>query len=194
MKTKLELLIDKEMGVDKKILKHEIILSVSIILSVLLAIFSGYLIGLNKSVDGNLIGVVKDGNVIYMSSQENYYKFQFENNSRGIILKFANPCVRVHTGKGVSMKPYWDNNTISIIDTCFPNERLEVGDIISFWKDDYEKAIHHRIIDIDYEKKWVQTQGDNPKTNTRPDDFTSFDKIRGKEIGVLNILEDKKNE
>ncbi len=29
-------------------------------------------------------------------------------------------------------------------------------------------------------------------TNPNPDDFVSFDRIIGKEIGVLNIIEDKK--
>jgi len=137
--------------------------------------------------------IIQKGNVTYREFLENYYNVEYSNEGKGLSLEINNPCIEVWESSGLSMKPYWDNNTLGIFDTCYPKENLQVGDIIVY-NGELDSTIrpHHRIIDIDYKKEWVRTQGDNPKTNPKPDDFVSFDRIVGKEIGVLNVLEDKK--
>ena len=137
--------------------------------------------------------VVVEGNTTYNVHLENYYDVEYKNTGDGLTLKITNPCIVVRRSRGLSMKPYWENNTLGIFDTCFPKEELEIGDVIAY-RGEWNVALnpHHRIIDIDYNKRWVQTQGDNPITNTEPDDFVGFDRIIGKEIGVLNVLDDKK--
>jgi len=147
-----------------------------------------------KTPYNNIISkVVVEGNTTYNVHLENYYDVEYRNIGDGLTLKINNPCIVVLEGRGVSMKPYWENNTLAILDTCFPKEELEIGDVITY-RGEWNVALnpHHRIVDIDYNKKWVQTQGDNPITNSVPDDFVGFDRIIGKEIGVLNVLDDKK--
>lgn len=137
--------------------------------------------------------IVTEGNITYEVTLHNYYDVEYSNTGDGLVLKIKNPCIYVLESSGLSMKPYWDDETLGIFDTCFPNENLKIGDVIVYMGElDSTFNPHHRIIDIDYEKEWVRTQGDNPETNSEPDDFVSFDRIMGKEIGVLNVLEDRK--
>ena len=109
--------------------------------------------------------IIIEGNITYENTLENYYNVEYENEGKGLKLKINNPCIIIQESKGLSMKPYWDNLTLNIFDTCFPKEDLEIGDVIAFWEDGYGSRIQHRIIDIDYEKEWVRTQGDNNNTN-----------------------------
>ncbi len=140
--------------------------------------------------------IVQEGNITYKKYIENYYDVEYGRTREGVEFKINNPCIEITTASGTSMKPFLDNNNIIIYDSCFPVEDLEIGDIIMY-KAEWEKWTagiypHHRIVDIDYEKRWVQTQGDNPETNPIPDDFVSFDRIIGKTIGFLNVLDDKR--
>jgi len=170
-----------------------------IIVITMLLIFSislNFYLGLTEDKRDNLIiesNVIKKGNITYKEVLENYYHVEYSNSEEGLSLEIKNPCISVWESSGLSMKPYWDNNTLGIFDTCYPKENLKVGDIIVY-KGELDSTInpHHRIIDIDYDKRWVKTQGDNPETNSEPDDFVGFDRIIGKEIGVLNVLKDKK--
>ena len=137
--------------------------------------------------------IITEGNITYKVFLDNYYDVEYESTMDGLELRINNPCIVVRKSIGLSMKPYWEDNTLSIFDDCFPREDLQIGDIITYFGElDSTVNPHHRIIDIDYEKEWVRTQGDNPETNPRPDDFVGFDRIIGKEIAVLNVLEDKK--
>ena len=137
--------------------------------------------------------IVNEGNQTYKKYYDNYYEVEYETNGDGLILKINNPCVEIRKTTGVSMKPYWNNESFAIFDTCYPKKDLKIGDVIYYDGElDSTKNPHHRIVDIDYKKRWVRTQGDNPETNPTPDDFVSFDRILGKDIGVLNVLEAKK--
>lgn len=137
--------------------------------------------------------IVQEGNITYRKYIENYYDVEYGRTNEGVQFKINNPCIEITTANGMSMKPFLDDNNIIIYDSCFPVEDLEIGDII-LYKAEWDVGFnpHHRIVDIDYEKRWVQTQGDNPKTNPFPDDFVSFDRIIGKTIGFLNVLDDKR--
>ena len=137
--------------------------------------------------------LIIEGNQTYKVQLENYYNVEYGNNDEGFFINIKNDCIKIQSGTGTSMKPYWDNESLTIIDTCFPVEDLVIGDVITY-NGEWDTKInpHHRIVDIDYEKRWVQTQGDNQETNPNPDDFVSFDRIMGKDIGVLNVLEDKR--
>ena len=137
--------------------------------------------------------IIQEGNITYNVTLERYYDVKYYNDGNGLTLKINNPCITVMSSIGESMRPYYENQTLSIFDTCFPKEKLEIGDVIVYWGElDSTIKPHHRIIDIDYEKEWIRTQGDNPETNPLPDDYISFDRVQGKEIGVLNVLEDQK--
>lgn len=160
-------------------------------IAILLIFFIGNYIGQRSFKEEGLI--VQEGNVTYRKFLDNYYNVDYENNKDGLTLKINNPCIEIVEGNGISMKPYWDDKQLTIIDTCYPVEDLKIGDVVIYYGElDSTTNPHHRIVDIDYEKRWIQTQGDNPKTNPTPDDFVSFDRIYGKDIGVLNVLEDKK--
>ena len=166
--------------------------SVALLLSLILNLY--LILDDGNSGDGNIIGeLIHEGNITYRQVLSNYYDVEYANNGDGLVLRIKNPCVTVLKSHGLSMKPYWDNNTLGIFDTCFPKENLKIGDVITY-NGELDSTVdpHHRIVEIDYEKEWVRTQGDNPKTNPRPDDFVGFGRIRAKEIGVLNVLEDKK--
>lgn len=156
--------------------------------TMILSGYFGHWIATKDFIEGGII--VQEGNVTYQKYLDNYYDVDYEKTTEGTIIKINNPCIEIIEGKGESMKPYWDNKDLIILDTCYPVEDLVIGDIIIYYGElDSTLNIHHRIVDIDYNKGWVQTQGDN---NDLPDDFVSFDRILGKDIGVLNVLEDKK--
>ena len=134
--------------------------------------------------------IIQEGEITYKKYLTNYYDVDYEKTKKGIELKINNPCLGFVSSKGSSMKPFFECESLEIIDTCFPKDKLEIGDIIMYHAEwDVGFNLIHRIIDIDYDKKWVRTQGDN---NEEPDDFVSFNRIYGKIIGVLNVLEDKK--
>jgi signal peptidase I len=157
-----------------------ILLSVSYIL--------GFKNGENRFQETGLI--IKDGNNTYYKHFDDYYKVSYGTNENKFILEIDNPCISVQKLLGESMLPYYENESISILDTCFPSEKLEVGDIISFYEDwNMTQQLHHRIIEIDYERELIQTKGDNLENE---DNFISFSQVYGKEIGVLNLLEEQK--
>ena len=133
--------------------------------------------------------IIQEGNITYKQYLKNYYDVEYRNEGRGLILRINNPCIVIWESTGESMKPYIDKESLAIIDTCYPPENLMIGDIIVYDAEYSTKNIHHRIIDIDYDKEWIRTQGDN---NKYKDDFVSFDLILGKDIGILNVVEDKK--
>lgn len=166
--------------------KTALILILLLVLS--FVFYVGFKQGQNSFEENGLL--ISEGNLTYYKHFDNYYGLYYENNENGIILQIQNPCLTFEKVSGESMKPYYDNESIIIIDTCFAPENLEVGDIVLYYVDwDMATKLHHRIIDINYDKKWIKTKGDALEDE---DNFVGFDKIYGKEIGVLNILEDKK--
>jgi signal peptidase I len=183
-----------KMVIKKYSIKQKVFLLIVAILFFISICFNSYFI-FNKNKENKIISeqIIQEGNVTYKNFLENYYNIEYSNEGKGLYFKINNPCIEIIESNGLSMKPYWDNNTLGIFDTCYPEENLEIGDII-IYQGELDSTIrpHHRIIDIDYKKRWIRTQGDNPETNKKPDDFVSFDRILGKEIGVLNVLEDKK--
>jgi hypothetical protein len=121
-------------------------------------------------------------------SNDSLYNLSYEYTPIGVNMQINNICVEVMNGSGVSMKPFISNKTLILIDKCFNKSNLMVGDIVAIKPDFVDNfVIGHRIIDIDHNKEWVKTQGDNPITNSIPDDYTSFDNIYGKIIGYLNL-------
>lgn len=164
-------------------------------LLILCLIISGYIfysigfkLGKDSFEENGLI--ISEKNISYHKYFDSYYGLYYENNQDGAILQIQNPCLVFKKILGQSMLPYYNNETISLIDTCFPAEKLKIGDVILFYYDwDMTTTLHHRIIDINYKKKLIKTKGDNLEDE---DNFISFDQVFGKEIGVLNILEDKK--
>jgi len=121
---------------------------------------------------------------------ENYYDVKYNYSGNSTEIKINNSCIRIRNATGESMKPFFDNNTLLIVDSCFPNNKLKIGDIVIYQQEWSEnKNIYHRIVDIDYEKEWIQTKGDN---NNVKDDFVGFKRIKCKVIGFLNVLRDKR--
>ena len=150
--------------------------------------FIGFKNGKTSFEDTGLI--IQNKNISYHQYFDDYYKIAYKNDGNGILFQIQNPCLSIEQVLGESMKPYYNNETIIFVDTCFPVEKLEVGDVILFYFDwNMTSKLHHRIVEIDYKKRLIKTQGDNLEGT---DNFISFDRVYGKEIGVLNILDDKK--
>ena len=134
--------------------------------------------------------IINENNISYSKHFDNYYGFNYGNDEKGVFFEIVNPCLTFEKVIGESMQPYYNDEAIIIVDTCFSPKNLEVGDVILFYFDwNQTSKLHHRIIDIDYQKELILTQGDNLDNF---DEFITFNQIYGKEIGVLNILEDKK--
>ncbi|MCK9569235.1 S26 family signal peptidase [Candidatus Pacearchaeota archaeon] len=165
-----------------------ILLFALIITSLILSYFVGFNQGKDSFQETGLI--IKEGNNTYYKHFENYYNVNYGADGNKFFLEIDNPCISVQKIIGESMLPYYENESISILDTCFPSEKLEIGDIISFYEDwNMTRQLHHRIIEINYEKELIKTQGDNLENE---DNFISFSQVYGKEIGVLNLLSDEK--
>lgn len=134
--------------------------------------------------------IITINGTVYNQTLKNYYEIDYNSNGGETTFTIKNPCIKIVPSKGDSMQPYLSNDNLALIDECFPKDRLQIGDIIVYrgeW--DSDLRIHHRIIDIDHKKLWVRTQGDN---NLHKDDFVSFNRIVGKNIGYLNVLKDKR--
>jgi len=134
--------------------------------------------------------ITTEGNKTYRQYLDNYYEVDYEVTPKKISIEINNPCLDISTSCGTSMKPVMnDECELTITDTCYDFNKLEIGDVVVFNKPyDYGK-IQHRIIDIDYKKGWIKTKGDN---NDGEDDFTGKDLIYGKTIGFLEVLDDQK--
>ena len=171
-----------------------IIIIVSIILAISVITNAYFIFNIFNEEEEEFISIqYSEGNKTYKKILKNYYDVTYEKTKKGVEFKINNPCIEIITSTGNSMKPYRDFEELVIIDTCFPDDKLEIGDIVIYIGElDSTKNPHHSIIDIDYEKKWIRTQGDNRETNPIPDDFVGFDRIYGKDIGFLNVLMDKK--
>ncbi len=163
------------------------ILSLFIVGAYFLGSYFGEKKGINSFEEEGVI--VNEGNQTFKKQYDNYYDVEYENNQGELVIKINNPCIRIEDYEGDSMKPYWDEEGLIILDTCFPREKLEIGDVIVFHKDFYVGKTQHRIIEIDYDDEWVRTKGDG---NDYEDDLKGFNYIYGKTIGLLNVLEDKK--
>ncbi len=176
----------------KRQLKNVLIMvSIGLVVSI---IFNSYFIfNIFNDEEEFIITQFTEGNKTYKRVLKNYYDVEYEKTRTGIKIEINNPCIEIIKSRGKSMLPYWDLEELVIYDACFPKEKLEIGDVV-IYNGEWDSTInpHHRIIDIDYEKEWIRTQGDNPETNPEPDDFVGFDRIIGKDIGVLNVLTDKK--
>lgn len=132
-----------------------------------------------------------NGNVINQTLV-NYYDVTYSEQNDKTIITFNNPCITLSPTIGDSMKPFFESSTLSIVDECYNKSKLKVGDVIILNDDFSYKKIQHRITKINIIEGWVKTKGDNPKTNPNEDDITGFEFIRGKLIGTLNVLEEKK--
>jgi hypothetical protein len=169
--------------------KQKLILLFTLIITLLIL---SYFIGFNRGKDSfQETGlIIKEGNNTYYKHFDDYYQVSYSTNENKFILEIDNPCISVQKLLGESMLPYYENESISILDTCFPSEKLVIGDIISFYEDwNMTRQLHHRIIEIDYERELIKTKGDNLESE---DNFISFSQVYGKEIGVLNLLSDEK--
>ncbi|AMH94388.1 signal peptidase I [methanogenic archaeon ISO4-H5] len=62
-------------------------------------------------------------------------------------------------------------------------ENLKVGDVVQFRYGNVYN--HHRVIANDVESRTITTQGDNTDA---PDSPMSYDKVRGKVVGVNHVL------
>lgn len=171
--------------------KQHIILIVALLIILIETIYIGYdLLSEEGAYNLNQVGVIENINgTLYNNTLTNYYDIFYKHSSDELEIKIRNPCLRIEKSIGDSMKPFWENENLNIIDYCFPKERLKIGDVVIFKKEFDRGRVLHRIIDIDYNRKWIRTQGDN---NLELDDFKSFDYIDGKIIGVLNVLQEKK--
>lgn len=137
----------------------------------------------NLSIEG-----IPKGNLTY------YYNITADKLDDKITIKINNACIYLMDAQGESMKPFFSNHTLLVLDLCYPVEKLKIGDIIVFRPQFLNHSVDHRIIDINYEKRYVITKGDNNLTNPTQDDFYSFDDIEGKNIGFLNVYDDIINE
>ncbi|MDO8623328.1 MAG: hypothetical protein Q7R52_03705 [archaeon] len=134
--------------------------------------------------------IINEKNNTYYEHFDNYYGIDYRNEGDKIVFEIKNPCIKIEKVEGTSRFPYWENESLIIIDTCFPPEKLEIGDVVLYYFDwDMTTKVHHRISDINYEKGWIKTKGDNLE---KEDFFIGFERIYGKEVGYLNILGDKK--
>lgn len=134
---------------------------------------------------------VENTNETYKETLENYYNIEYEKTGKGVKFEINNPCLEIQTSTGTSMLPLIEEKSLAITDACFPVENLKLNDIIVFYKLKSESDIYlteHRIIEIDYDEKWVITKGDNNQYN---DTKRGFEFIYGKVIGTLNVLEYK---
>jgi len=122
---------------------------------------------------------------------ENYYKYSYKYDGDKLIIEIDNPCVKMAIGTGLSMWPYWEDEELFLQDICWNVSKLKVGDIVSYDKEwsSGDARIHHRIIEINHEDGWMKTQGDN---NQVVDDFVGLDRFYAKDIGVLNLLMEKR--
>lgn len=170
-------------------LKIKIFIGILLILIVFLAsYFVGFHKGKRSFEETGLI--FEKENITYSKHFDSYYGINYGNNENGVFFEIQNPCLVFRKVVGQSMIPYYNNETIILIDTCFLPENLKIGDVILYYYDwNMTTTVHHRIVDINYPKEWIKTKGDNLN---QTDNFINFNQIFGKEIGVLNILEDKK--
>ncbi len=93
-------------------------------------------------------------------------------------------CLGLYEIKGISMFPYTKYNSKAIIDLCFNPEDLEVNDVIFFLKQSNLKKIYHRIIEIDLEKDYILTKGDN---NWKPDAPIRINQVYGRMVGHFPV-------
>jgi len=171
--------------------KKRILLIISLICLVAIgyAIYSiGFKQGQDSFKENGLI--TQEGNITYHKYFDSYYNIYYSNNEEGVTFQINNSCIIFQRLNGISMLPYYKNETIILVDTCFPLSQLEIGDVISFYVDlNQSKIFHHRIVGINYKKELIETKGDNLNQTDTP---VSFNQVIGKEIGVLNILDETK--
>jgi signal peptidase len=78
-----------------------------------------------------------------------------------------------------SMEPNYHVNGLIFVDTNVEAETLEVGDVVSFKRDETtETVITHRIVEIDKSARTLTTKGD---ANNTIDGEIDFDNVVGKE-------------
>ncbi len=95
--------------------------------------------------------------------------------------KFQIPCYEIFLGNGGSMFPTIKEGVFVKVDKCYSIGDLKVGDIISFINIDGSPTAH-RVIDLDFKSRLIQTRGDN---NKGADSKVGFENYRGKIITVL---------
>lgn len=111
------------------------------------------------------------------------YGFSYEKNTEGVGLFLNHSCVEVMFSFGDSMLPCVKYHNIVLVDTCFPHNKLLVGDVIIF-KNSENDVVSHRITNINNVTGYIVTKGDN---NLLSDKSIMPSQVIGKEIGVLNI-------
>jgi signal peptidase I len=152
----------------------------------------GYLNGLaGGSLESEGSRIVNINGTNYNQTWDNYYNFSYEYKDGITTLEIDNPCIRIKKATGVSMEPFLEKEVLIIFDYCFREEDLKVGDMVSYSEDHTDFNVHHRIVQINHEDRWIRTKGDNNITNEQMDDITSFDFINARSIGFLNILAPK---
>ena len=153
-------------------------------LMIFCSFFAGYIYYPMFNTDEIMIGNNSGWN------QTNYYNLDYFIRPTETEFIIKNPCIKIEKYIGISMKPWWEEKGMIIVDTCFPNENLKVGDVIVFDKGFGDGRVQHRIKTINFEDRWIIPQGDN---NPLEDDYVGFDYVYGKTIGFLNIADNNSN-
>lgn len=187
--------------VKRKKKKPDLFVVVLAMLYVILVAFSIYLyFGMARQINqdngdqySNLDTIVSElkkiNGTVYNQTLRNHYNVSYSFSASKASFEINNPCIILVKAIGESMLPYWEDENLVIVDTCYDPQNLKIGDVISYDKEwAINSRIHHRIMDIDHTQEWVKTRGDNNDGN---DDFVGFDRIHGKDIGFLNVFSDK---
>ena len=134
--------------------------------------FIGYVEGLSKQ-------------TLFNQSVSNYYNITYGITRQGVRFDIQNingSCIVIAKSEGSSMKPFFENKDLIIVDSCFQKDKLQEGNTIIY--SDENETIMHRIVYISYKRERVKTKGD---WNIKQDEgYISFDDIIGKAIGFIN--------
>lgn len=125
----------------------------------------------------------------YNQTTASYYNIEYRMTEDYITFTIRNPCLEIVQSTGKSMEPFFEDENLVIVDTCYNTNKLKVGDVVVWRKEFSNDRVQHRIVLIDQEDGWLRTKGDS---NDIMDDFKGMEYVYGKCIGVLNVLMEKK--
>lgn len=156
------------------------LITILFIIGILIAVYVSYSKGFTN-------GLIEEKYISLSQSVNNYYNVSY-GASKGVgarfeILNLNNSCIVIGNGTGISMKPFFSNLDIMIIDKCYPKNKLQVGDIIVYVNEE-EGYISHRIVWISFKKKLVKTKGD--WAIYQDEGYTAFNDIYGRVLGFIN--------
>ena len=179
--------MDKE-GMKAILVVGGTILAIIGLVSVLVFVFFDVSIQEKTQVGSSLVVMGRQNHNSVKDTFIDTYSISSYRDQNKLVLQFEDPneCLRVETSSGISMKPIYPEKSYSIMDYCYSPERIDVGDVINYLTDNNRRT-HHRVIEIDSEKKRFLTKGDG---NGSVDGWIHWNEMISKEVTWIDSFDE----